>query len=900
MKAAPHGRSDYTERGKMATEIDDLRVKITADASGVSKGTTTAKKELSGFAQSANSSFGAISTKAVAVGNIIAKVFMKAFQAIAAQMGDAIKRVDTLNNFPRVMQNMGISATTAQKSINYLQDKLQGLPTTLDQAANAVQRFTASNHNLEASTKMFEGVNNMLLASGQSAEAMAAALEQLSQAYAKGKPEMQDWKTLLQTIPGQLGQVAQAMGYVDSSALYAAFQSGKVNMNDFMKTVVRLNKEGANGFASFEDQALGSTNGIQTSITNLKTAITRGLANIIDAIGQTNIAHFFKGIASAVSTAANYVAAFVRVVLTAINALRAIFGQAPLQFGNTKNAAEDTASAVNSIGSAASNAAGDIDDATGSAKKLAKQLAGFDEMNVLKEEDSGSGGGSGGAGGANLAGIDLGALDFGEITDPIQEAYDKLMGLFGNLDLSKWHKALRNFQKGAVKAFDIVKSVGISAWDNLFKPLAKYVAENTLPDYLNGIGEAMQRLDPSTWSRGFDGFFSGLETTVEGVLDIFTSVSNAVSGFLAVMGNITIPPVLSALGVIFEQIGVFLKGIGEGIQFMWEEELQPALDRLNELMAPIIADIQRVAEGLANNTVLMEALKNTGRVFGIVVGGAINAVAEALSLLGAGIAIVIDFFLNMADFAVKAIEKIGEFLGWLIAKIQIGFENAGKVVEGIWNGIKDFFGGLATTVGNIFKGIWDGIKTGAQNAWNGIKSVFSTVASFFQTIFTNAWTAVKNVFSTGGKIFDGIKDGIVNGFKTIVNAIIRGINRVVSVPFNAINGVLNGIRSVQILDIKPFDWIHTINVPQIPLLAKGGVVDGATIAMIGEQGREAVVPLENNTGWIEQLAKDIQEQGGTGEPIHVTINLGDETLVDKVIEGANDRSFLNNRLVFNV
>lgn len=900
MKAAPHGRSDYTERGKMATEIDDLRVKITADASGVSKGTTAAKKELSGFAQSANGSLGAISTKAVAVGNIIAKVFMKAFQAITAQMGDAIKRVDTLNNFPRVMQNMGISATTAQKSINYLQDKLQGLPTTLDQAANAVQRFTASNHNLEASTKMFEGVNNMLLASGQSAEAMAAALEQLSQAYAKGKPEMQDWKTLLQTIPGQLGQVAQAMGYADSSALYAAFQDGKVNMNDFMKTVVRLNKEGANGFASFEDQALSSTNGIQTSITNLKTAITRGIANIVDAIGQSNIAQFFKGVASAISTATNYVAAFVRVVLTAINAIRAIFGQSSLQFGKTSASANEAADSVAGVGAAASGAASDINDATGAAKKLAKQLAGFDEMNVLKEEDSSSGGGSGGAGGANLAGIDLGALDFGEITDPIQEAYDKLMGLFGNLDLSKWHKALRNFQKGAVKAFDIVKSAGVSAWDNLFKPLAKYVAENTLPDFLNGIGEAMQRLDPSTWSNGFDGFFSGLETTVEGVSDIFTSVSNAVSGFLAVMSNITIPPVLSALGVIFEQIGVFLKGIGEGVQFMWEEELQPALDRLNELMAPIIADIQRVAEGLANNTVLMEALKNTGRVFGIVVGGAINAVAEALSLLGAGIAIVIDFFLNMADFAVKAIEKIGEFLGWLIAKIEIGFKNAGKTIEDIWNGIKDFFGGIATAVGNTFKGIWDGIKTGAQNAWNGIKSVFSTVASFFQTIFTNAWTAVKNVFSTGGKIFDGIKDGIVNGFKTIVNAIIRGINKVVSVPFNAINGVLNGIRSVQILDIKPFDWIHTINVPQIPLLAKGGVVDGATIAMIGEQGREAVVPLENNTGWIDKLAQDLAEREASGEPIHITVNLGDETLVDKVIEGANDRSFLNNRLVFNI
>lgn len=885
----------------MATEIDDLRVKITADASGVSKGTSTAKKELSGFASSANSSFGAISTKAVAVGNIIAKVFVKAFQAITAQMGDAIKRVDTLNNFPRVMQNMGISASTAQKSINYLQDKLQGLPTTLDQAANAVQRFTASNHNLEASTKMFESVNNMLLASGQSAEAMASALEQLSQAYAKGKPEMQDWKTLLQTIPGQLGQVAQAMGYADSSALYAAFQNGKVNMNDFMKTVVKLNKEGANGFASFEDQALSSTNGIQTSITNLKTAITRGIANIVDAIGQSNIAQFFKGIASAISTAANYVAAFVRVVLTAINAIRALFGQSSLQFGKTSASASEAADSVASVGAAASDAAGDINDATGAAKKLAKQLAGFDEMNVLKEQDSGSGGGSGGgASGANLAGLDLGALDFGEITDPIQEAYDKLMGLFGDLDLSKWHKALRNFQKGAVKAFDIVKSAGVSAWDNMFKPLAKYVAENTLPDFINGIGDAMQRLDPSTWGKGFGSFFSGLETTAEGILDILTSISDAVSGFLTVMGNIIIPPALSALGTIFEQIGTFLKGIGEGIQFMWEEELQPALDRLNELMAPIIADIQRVADGLSQNTALMEALKNTGRVFGIVVGAAVSAVAEGFSLLGAAIGIVIDFFLNLADFAVNAIEKIGEFLGWLIAKIEIGFKNAGKTIEDIWNGIKDFFGGIATAVGNTFKGIWDGIKTGAKNAWEGIKSAFSTVANFFKTIFTNAWTAVKNVFSTGGKIFDGIKDGIVTAFKTIVNAIIKGINKVVSIPFNAINGVLNGIRSIDILGVKPFTWIGTINVPQIPLLAKGGIVDGATIAMIGEQGREAVVPLENNTGWIDKLAQDLAEREAAGEPIHVTINLGDETLVDKVIEGANDRSFLNNRLVFNI
>lgn len=884
-------------------EIDNLKVKITADASGVKKGTDAAQKQLSGFAGVATSSFGKISTKAVAVGNLIAKAFSRAFAAISASMGDAVKRVDTLNNFPTVMKNLGIGAGVSTKSINYLQEKLMGLPTTLDSAVASVKRFTAANGNLEASTKMFEAVNNAILAGTNDTQAQAAALEQLTQAYTKGKPEMQDWKTLLQTIPGQLNQVAMAMGYADSSALYNAFQRGEVSMNDFMKATVKLNNEGVAGFASFAEQAKSSVNGIQTSIANLKTAITRGMANIIDAIGQTNIASFFNGVAKAVGTAANYVAAFVRVVLIAINAVRALFGQSSLSFGKTADSANTTASAVGGIGDAASNATDDINGATGAAKKLAKQLAGFDEMNVLKEPESGSGGGGGGAGGAgvgDLSGFDFGALDLGEITDPIQEAYDKIMGLFNGLDLSKWYRALGNFTKGAKNYAKIMVSEWTAAWDQLFKPLAKYVAENTLPDFLNGIGEALQRLNPETWGRGFVNFFGGIETTIEGFLDIITSVSNAISGFLAVFSNIVIPPALTALGLIFEQIGVFLKGIGEGIQFMWEEELQPALDKLNELMAPIIEDIQRVAEGLSQNTALMEALKNTGQVFGIVVGAAINAVAEALAFVGVTIGIVIDFFLNMVDVAVTGIEKVGEFLGWLIAEIQLGFENAGKFVKNIWNGIKDFFGGLATTVGNIFTGIWNTIKSGAQNAWNGIKSVFSTVASFFQSIFTNAWTAVKNVFSTGGQIFTGIKDGIVNAFKTIVNAIIGGINRVVSVPFNAINGMLDTVRNINILGVTPFSWIGSIGVPQIPQLAKGGVIDGATIAMVGEAGREAVVPLENNTGWIDQLARDIEEKQSDGEPIHITINVGEDTLLDKIIDGVNEASFMSNRAVINI
>jgi hypothetical protein len=124
----------------------------------------------------------------------------------------------------------------------------------------------------------------------------------------------------------------------------------------------------------------------------------------------------------------------------------------------------------------------------------------------------------------------------------------------------------------------------------------------------------------------------------------------------------------------------------------------------------------------------------------------------------------------------------------------------------------------------------------------------------------NAWQAVKNVFSKGGKIFDGIKDGILNGLKAVINGIIKGINKVVSVPFDGINWALNKLRSLSILGVKPFGWISTINVPQIPLLEKGGVLKKGQIGLLEGNAAEAVVPLERHTGWINRIAEKLDEK----------------------------------------
>lgn len=186
-------------------------------------------------------------------------------------------------------------------------------------------------------------------------------------------------------------------------------------------------------------------------------------------------------------------------------------------------------------------------------------------------------------------------------------------------------------------------------------------------------------------------------------------------------------------------------------------------------------------------------------------------------------------------------------------------------IKNVWNAVSGWFkDSVAEPVKKSMSETWDKLKSGASDAWSGIKNVFSSVGSFFKDTFTNAWESVKNVFSTGGKIFDGIKDGIVSSFKTIVNGIIGGINKVVATPFNAINNALNTIRNIEIAGFTPFSGLlPSISVPQIPLLAKGGVVRQATTAVIGEDGAEAVVPLEKNTEWIDKVADKLASKQKT-------------------------------------
>lgn len=270
---------------------------------------------------------------------------------------------------------------------------------------------------------------------------------------------------------------------------------------------------------------------------------------------------------------------------------------------------------------------------------------------------------------------------------------------------------------------------------------------------------------------------------------------------------------------------------------------------------------------------------------------------------------------GLCDFISGICQAIGEFFSGLWTKLQEIFEPIGqwfgeKFQQG-WDAIVNIFSGIGEWFSGVFQGAWDAIvniftpigswfgqrwadvtsalaNIGAwftdmfQKAWTGLTNIFSKlgswfgerwndvtsalskVASWFGDIFGKAFDAVKNAFSSIGDFFKGVWDTVksifvnagqmvgeaVGGaFKSAVNAVLGTIENVVNGFIGMINGVLDVVRN-----LPGLGWIGSVSTVSLPRLARGGIVDSPTIAMIGEAGKEAVVPLEN-TGFIQTLGR---------------------------------------------
>ena len=434
----------------------------------------------------------------------------------------------------------------------------------------------------------------------------------------------------------------------------------------------------------------------------------------------------------------------------------------------------------------------------------------------------------------------------------------------------------------------------IKYWNDVVRIFKTFISETIAPqlqkikDKFKEMGNAITSAIPPSWIEWIKGAIKWIGDAITWLWDaiggtVFHTtvgvVMSAINGIISlILGVVEI--ITGAVQLVVGIIETVVKTIIAIFTGNWEAVLEP----LNKIWS----GVKNIFKGLYDGTigVVVELVKGIiswfTELWDVLVGHSIVPdMVEA----------IIQWFKELPgklfDLVANFVQKIIEFFSNLANKLGEWAVTAWEWIKAPFVAVGDWFGNVFTKAYEKITGAFKNAKTGFANVWSNIKAGFGNVSDWFKDTFTKAWTAVKNVFSTGGKIFDGIKDGILEGLKTVINGLIGGINKVIAVPFNGINKALKALKDIEIVGIKPFDWISTINVPEIPLLAKGGIVDSATLAMIGERGKEAVVPLENNTGWMDSLVGKLAKVLVSDHPEKVVLNVDGKELAWTVINGMN-------------
>lgn len=352
-------------------------------------------------------------------------------------------------------------------------------------------------------------------------------------------------------------------------------------------------------------------------------------------------------------------------------------------------------------------------------------------------------------------------------------------------------------------------------------------------------------------------------------------------------------PTWSNFAQILKDIGEILMGIGLVIGISIEAPLG--------LILLVIGQILSMAGGIIE---WFEALVNfiqdpSWENYSQVVRGMISS----LGLLGDAILWIIDNVFGGWDNVTKLLETVGT---WIYDNV---IKPVGDIFQRLWNKIKEifapvieFFSSIWNTVSNNIKIVIDNIKQIFMFLWGKICEIFTPVGQFFANIFTTAYQKIMQVFSPISNFFKGIwstitqiftnigqriGQAISSTFKTAVNAVLRTMENILNTPIRAINsliGVINAVPGINLTRLSTFS---------LPRLAKGGIISQPTQAIIGEAGREAVIPLENNLEYLDAFAEKIASKlGGNGT---VNVYLDSRLIQRQITKRNNELAFAMNR-----
>lgn len=450
----------------------------------------------------------------------------------------------------------------------------------------------------------------------------------------------------------------------------------------------------------------------------------------------------------------------------------------------------------------------------------------------------------------------------------------------------KFHNVYRDYIKPAMEktgevigvVFDVLKDL----WENVLVPVGKLLSElatGSLGEIVKILGETLLEAlkTVSKWwkelmdvVKDFGDWCKEHKTTIEAVA---VAVGSFVTALMVLKGASAIAATLSAIS----GASLLLSGAFTALTVV-ETILTGVTTVLGGVFAFLTSPLTLIALGIAAVITigyLLYAHWDEIKAYAEEVWNSIKdwvnqaweGIKEAWSNIG-------EWFSEKWE-AVKAIfEPVGQ---WFREKFQNAWDNLTNIFKIIgqwfnerWTEVKNILSPIGQWFKDKFQSAWDGLTNifkslgswfGAR--WNDVTNALSNVASWFGNVFTNAYNAVKNAFSSIGSFFSGVwatvKNIFVNAGQMVGSAVggaFRGaVNAVLGTIENIVNGFINMINGViGVINALPGVSLGYINGISLPRLARGGIVDSPTIAMIGEAGKEAVVPLEN-TGFLQTMGR---------------------------------------------
>lgn len=445
------------------------------------------------------------------------------------------------------------------------------------------------------------------------------------------------------------------------------------------------------------------------------------------------------------------------------------------------------------------------------------------------------------------------------------------------------------------------------------------VADNLLPRIgiaLDGVVQLVNQLAPQIVAAVPELVSTLLTVVVNAATSLVGAIAAELPGIVSALVACA-PSIISAFVSIFDALITALPTLFDALASALPTLIPLLIDGLINMVVELCNDFAQIIQPLIAYLpdiiiTFVEALTSN---LPAVIDGCITLVMGIVQAVPQIIQELVDAIPTIISMIVTALlENLPAIIAGLI-QVVLGVRQAlpqifmsliksvPNIMSGIWQGVKNVFSGVGDFFGGIFGDAWESVKGAFSTVedffagmWEGIKGAFGSVTDWFKNIFSDAWNAVKNVFSSGGEIFSGIKEGIADTFINVVNAIIKGINTVVAVPFNAINAVLNKVRSIEILDYQPFADLWSQNplaVPQIPLLETGGVLKKGQVGLLEGSGAEAVVPLERNTGWINGIAERLNALQGNTPADNSAVLAKLDAILDAILSIGNLREAID-------